>query len=79
MYCTRCGGLVVEDRFRDWTARWHCLKCGHVADSVNEQSLLAHQEQERCLFLTNAEPEYWDEEESILVQLTRSQALAEEH
>ena len=62
MICAHCGGLVVEDRFRDWTARWHCLKCGHVADSVNEQSLLAHQEQERCLFLTNAEPEYWDEE-----------------
>jgi hypothetical protein len=30
MICSRCGVLLLEDRFMDWAARWRCLKCGNV-------------------------------------------------
>ena len=60
MICSRCGDLIVEDRFLEWTARWRCLKCGNLHDFVNEQRLLTRQEQ--TLFLQSAEPEYPGEE-----------------
>jgi hypothetical protein len=41
MICSQCGALVVEDRFMEWTARWRCLKCGHVQDSVSVENHLA--------------------------------------
>jgi hypothetical protein len=41
MICSQCGALLVEDRFMDWTARWRCLKCGHVQDSVSVENHLA--------------------------------------
>ena len=59
MICTHCGALLVEDRFMDWKARWHCLECGHLADSASVQSFLMHQKKERRPI---AEPDYWDEE-----------------
>jgi hypothetical protein len=43
MICSQCGALVIEDRFMEWTARWRCLKCGHVQDSVNVENHLARQ------------------------------------
>jgi hypothetical protein len=43
----------------DWTARWRCLECGHVADSATVQSFLLHQKQERR---PAVESGYWDEE-----------------
>jgi len=43
MICPHCGTLLVEDRFMDWTARWRCLKCGRVQDSVSVESHLARQ------------------------------------
>lgn len=60
MICSRCGDLLVEDRFMDWTARWRCLRCGHVQDSLSVQSYLKHQE--RALFVKSSEPDYSDEE-----------------
>ena len=59
MICTCCGALLIEDRFMDWTARWHCLKCGHVADSSSVQSFLMYQKKERR---PTAESDYRDEE-----------------
>jgi hypothetical protein len=41
MICAHCGTLLVEDRFMEWTARWRCLKCGRVQDSVSVESHLA--------------------------------------
>jgi len=60
MICTQCGALLVEDRFMDWTARWRCLKCGHVQDSLGGQNLPLRQEKSRTI--ATAEPDYWDEE-----------------
>ena len=60
MICSRCGDLIVEDRFLDWTARWRCLKCGHVQDTLSVQRFLTRQEQ--TLFLQSTEPDYLDEE-----------------
>ena len=39
MTCSHCGNLIVEDRFLDWTARWRCLKHGHLQDPNNLQRL----------------------------------------
>ena len=60
MICARCGNLLVEDRFMEWTARWRCLKCGHVHDSLSVQRFLEHQE--RAFFVNSTEPDYFDEE-----------------
>ena len=54
MICSRCGDLLVEDRFMDWTARWRCLRCGHVQDSASVENHVACQK--------SAEPDYCDEE-----------------
>jgi hypothetical protein len=35
--CTRCGGFIVPEVFRDIgqsTIGWHCLLCGEVVDYV---------------------------------------------
>jgi hypothetical protein len=58
MICSRCGDILVEDRFMDWTARWRCLKCGHVQDSLSVQSFLMREGRA----VETAEPDYWDEE-----------------
>jgi hypothetical protein len=60
MICSCCGDLLVEDRFRDWTARWRCLKCGHVHDSASVQNY--HPRQEKDFFVNTPEPDYFDEE-----------------
>ncbi len=46
MICCHCGDLLVEDRFMDWAARWRCLKCGHVQDSISVENHLSTQRQE---------------------------------
>jgi hypothetical protein len=43
MICCHCGDLLVEDRFMDWAARWRCLKCGHVQDSISVENHLSTQ------------------------------------
>jgi hypothetical protein len=60
MICPHCGTLLVEDRFMDWTARWRCLRCGYVQDSLSVERCLARQKE--GLLLKSAEPDYWDEE-----------------
>jgi len=60
MICSHCGNLLIEDRFMNWPARWRCLKCGHVEDSLSVQSFRARQE--KGFLLKSAEPDYWDEE-----------------
>jgi hypothetical protein len=67
MICPRCHCLLVEDRFMDWTARWRCLKCGHVQDSLSVESYLKHQE--KAFFVKSSEPDYLDEEVLSLDQL----------
>ena len=35
--CTRCGGLIIPEAFRDvgiCSLGWHCLLCGEMVDSV---------------------------------------------
>ncbi len=35
--CTRCGGLIIPEAFRDiglFSLGWHCLLCGEMVDSV---------------------------------------------
>jgi hypothetical protein len=60
MICSHCGDLLVEDRFMDWAARWRCLKCGHVEDSISVHSYLAHHE--KALLLKSTGPDYSDED-----------------
>jgi hypothetical protein len=60
MICSRCGDLIVEDRFLDWNARWRCLKCGHLQDAVSIQSFVTRHEQ--TFVPQSAEPDYLDEE-----------------
>jgi len=68
MTCSRCLGLMVEDRFLDlqgalgqmWTTSWRCVNCSHVSDTVIEQNRLARQE--KVLVLPSGEPDYQDEE-----------------
>lgn len=36
-HCTRCGGFVIPEAFRDIgiaTVGWHCLLCGETVDDV---------------------------------------------
>ena len=60
MICSRCGALLVEDRFMDWTARWRCLKCGLVHDWASIQTHLVNEANR--LFSRSSEPDYCDEE-----------------
>lgn len=64
MTCSHCRGLLVEDRFMDWTARWRCLRCGHVQDATSMQNHLARQKDDLLLKSPERayEPDYWDEE-----------------
>jgi hypothetical protein len=35
--CTRCGGFIIPEAFRDIgisTVGWHCLLCGETVDDV---------------------------------------------
>ena len=71
MICSRCGELLLEERFMDWTARWRCMKCGQVHDSKNVQSHIVN-EQNRLY----DQPEYSDDEvylglESFIGDLTK--------
>jgi hypothetical protein len=38
MICSRCGVLLLEDRFMDWAARWRCLKCGNVQTVIEVEN-----------------------------------------
>ena len=58
MICSHCGGLLIEDRFLDWTTRWRCLKCGRAQDSMTTNSPLSV----RPVGFESAEPDYRDEE-----------------
>ena len=74
MICSRCGEILVEDRFMDWAARWRCMKCGRVHDSNDVQSHIVNEHNR--LFTTGSEPEYFDDEvylglESFIGHLTK--------
>lgn len=43
MICSQCGALLVEHRFMDGTARWRCVKCGHIHHSASVENHLACQ------------------------------------
>jgi DNA-directed RNA polymerase subunit M/transcription elongation factor TFIIS len=60
MICSRCGELLIEDRFMDWAARWRCMKCGQVHDSNNVKGHIVN-EQKR-IFPKSSEPDYFDDE-----------------
>ena len=68
MTCSRCSGLMAEDRFFDFEGTqgfmsmecWRCINCGHAQDAVAEQSHLARQE--KVLALTSGEPDYQDDD-----------------
>jgi len=35
--CTRCGGFIIPEGFRDsgsYSVGWHCLLCGEIVDHV---------------------------------------------
>ena len=63
MICAHCGALLVEDRFMDWTARWRCLKCGRVQDSVSVENHLARQREH--VLRENVLPDYLSEEARV--------------
>lgn len=65
MTCSHCGDLIVEDRFLDWTARWRCLKHGHLQDPNNLQRLPACQE--KTLLSQGGETKYFEEEFDLSV------------
>ena len=68
MTCSRCSGLIVEDRLLDvegafgemWTTSLRCMNCGHVHDSVIAQNRLPRPE--KTLVLSSGEPDYQDDE-----------------
>jgi hypothetical protein len=59
MICSRCGELLLEDRFMVWAARWRCMKCGQVYDSKNVQS---HMVDDRNRLLPRSSEPNFDEE-----------------
>jgi hypothetical protein len=63
MICAHCGTLLVEDRFMDWTARWRCLKCGRVQDSVSVENHLARQREH--VLREDVRPDYLNEEARV--------------
>ena len=60
MICSRCGELLVEDRFMDWATRWRCLKCGQVPDAASVRTNVVNEHNR--LFPRSTEPDYYDEE-----------------
>ena len=60
MICSRCGELLLEDRFMVSAARWCCKKCGQVHDSKNVHTHIVNEHNR--LFPRSSEPEYFDEE-----------------
>ena len=60
MICSRCGELLLEDRFMDWATRWRCMKCGEVYDSKNVQNHI--EDEHNRLFTRSSWPEYFENE-----------------
>ena len=68
MHCSRCRGLMIEDRFLDmestygqmWAASLRCVNCGHIHDSVTEQHRVARPE--TVVALPSGEPDYQDDD-----------------
>ena len=63
MTCSRCGDLIVEDRFLEWTARWRCLKHGHLQDTNSVQRFLGCHE--KTLLSQGGETQYLEEEVNL--------------
>ena len=66
MVCLRCSGVVVEDRFMDWPARWRCVKCGDVQDSMSVQNYPAQQEKDSPKYADDWGEEVYLGSESIV-------------
>ena len=60
MICSRCGELLLEDRFMDWATRWRCMKCGGTYDSKKVQNHIDNEHNR--LFPRSSEPEYFEDE-----------------
>jgi hypothetical protein len=63
--CTRCGGFIIPEAFRDIgvsTVGWHCLLCGETVDDV----ILRNRARPCLTALVDDGPTEWDssEEES---------------
>ena len=59
--CTRCGGLIIPEAFRDmdgFTLGWHCLLCGEIVDGV----ILRHRAMPSITSSSNEEPVDWEQE-----------------
>lgn len=60
MICSRCGELLLEDRFMDWATRGRCMKCGGTYDSKKVQNHIENEHNR--LFPRSSEPEYFEDE-----------------
>lgn len=59
--CTRCGGLIIPEAFRDvglCSLGWHCLLCGEMVDGV----ILHNREMPSIAFPMDEEPADWEQE-----------------
>lgn len=56
--CTRCGGFIVPEAFRDIgvsTVGWHCLLCGETVDAV----ILQNRARPYATSLVDEDPAEW--------------------
>ena len=59
--CTRCGGLIIPEAFRDIgliSLGWHCLLCGEMVDSV----ILRNRAVSSVTSPMDEEPADWEQE-----------------
>lgn len=60
--CTRCGGFIIPETFRDIgvsTVGWHCLLCGETVDDV----ILQNRARSCLAVLVSEAPTEWDSSE----------------
>ena len=60
MICSRCGELLLEDRFMNWAARWLFMKWCNFHDAKTCKSNIVNKKTR--LFPRSSEPNYSDEE-----------------
>jgi hypothetical protein len=61
--CTRCGGFIIPEAFRDiglCSVGWRCLLCGEVVDSV----ILRNRAVPLVTSLLDEDPPDWERENS---------------
>ena len=68
MTCSRCRGLMVEDRLLDiagslepqWVTSWRCVNCGHIHDAVIAHNRLV--QKRTIVMIASGKPERHDDE-----------------